>query len=233
MKTSAREEWRDKQRASAGLPGQPQMAARARERGERDSAVHTRDRLTVDLCGIASAVKAEAKARRLTLAAFARVALVASLQEAADDARTLSSMGDDDGQTVKLTLRLPAPQASWLVEHARAAGLSYGTFLASVIEGAPCPASLAEAVRSLTESTDQMAVLARDLNAGMRLLASAKIEEARKYRQQVVVLFDEVRQHLRLTSALAGEVRRAVRFRATDSNRSWSHGSNDERALNR
>jgi hypothetical protein len=52
----------------------------------------------------------------------------------------------------------------------------------------------------------------------MRLLGVAKIEEARKYRQQVVVLFDEVRQYLRLTSALAGEVRRAVRFRLRDSN---------------
>jgi hypothetical protein len=219
MKMIRKEEWRDKLRASAGLPGQQQMAAGARERGQRDSAVHTRDRLTVDLRGIGTAVKAEAAGRHLTLAAFARMAMVASLKQAADDAKPSSGMRDDAGQTVKLTLRLPVRQASWLVEHARAAGLPYGTFLASVIDGAPCPGSLAEAVRLLTESTDQMAVLSRDLNAGMRLLGAAKIEEARKYRQQVVVLFDEVRQYLRLTSALTGEVRRAVRFRLRDSNR--------------
>ena len=218
MKLIGKEGWRDKQRASAGLPGQQQMAAGARERGEHGIAIHSRDRVTVDLRGIGSAVKAEAAARHLTLAAFARMAIVASLKQTADDATLLNSMGDDDGQSVKLTLRLPVREASWLVEHARAAGLSYGTYLASVIDGAPCPGSLAEAVRSLTESTDQMAVLSRDLNAGMRLLGAAKIEEARKYRQQVVVLFDEVRQHLRLTSALAGEVRRAVRFRLKDSN---------------
>ena len=192
------------------------MAAGACARGERDSATHARDRLTVDLRGIGSAVKAEAAARHLTLAAFARVALVASLRQTATDANS-NAVGDDDGQTVKLTLRLPIREASWLVEHARAAGLSYGTFLGSVLAGAPCPGSLAEAVRSLTASTDQMAVLSRDLKAGMRLLAGARIEETRKYRQQVVVLFDEVRQHLRLTSALAGEARRAVRFRLTDS----------------
>lgn len=210
--------WRDKQRASAGLPGQQQMAAGARERGEHGIAVHPRDRVTVDLRSIGSAVKAEAAARHLTLAAFARMAIVASLKQSADDATPLNSMGDDNGESVKLTLRLPVREASWLVEHARAAALSYGTYLASVIDGAPCPGSLAEAVRSLTESTDRMAVLSRDLNAGMRLLGTAKIEEARKYQQQVVVLFDEVRQHLRLTSALAGEVRRAVRFRLKDSN---------------
>jgi len=77
-----------------------------------------------------------------------------------------------------------------------------------------------------------MAVLSRDLNAGMRLLAGARIEETRKYRQQVVVLFDEMRQHLRLTSALAGEVRRAVRFRLIDSGPTSTWG-NDERALER
>ena len=80
------------------------------------------------------------------------MAMVASLRQTASDANS-NAMGDDDGQTVKLTLRLPVREASWLVEHARGAGLSYGTFLTSVIDGAPCPGSLAEAVRSLTEST--------------------------------------------------------------------------------
>ena len=95
-----------------------------------------------------------------------------------------------------------ARPAGWS-SSARAAGLSYGTFLASVIDGAPCPGSLAEAVRSLTESTNQMAGLSRDLNVLMRFLAGAKLEETRKYRQQLSVLLDEVRQHMRLTSALA------------------------------
>ena len=181
-------------------------------------AVDARDRVTVDLRGLGLAVKAEAAARHLTLAAFARAAMVETLNRTADDTKPLNGGGDKEGQLVKLTLRLPLRQVSWLVEHARAAGLSYGTFLASVIDGAPCPGSLAEAVRSLTESTDRMAALSRDLNAVMRLLAGGEIEEVRKYRQQVFGLFDEVRLHMRLTSALAGEVRRAVRFRLRDSN---------------
>ena len=230
MKMVRGEERRDKPRASARPPGQPQTAAGASERGADARTVHSRDRLTVDLRGIGSAVKAEADARHLTLAAFARMALVSSLKQTVDDARSTHPSGDDDGQTVKLTLRLPIRQAHWLVEHARAAGLSYGTFVASVIDGAPCPGSLAEAVRALTESTDQMAALARDLKEGARLLGAARIEETRRYRQQLVVLFDEVRQHLRLTSALAGEVRRSFRFRLTNS--SSTKWSNDERTVN-
>jgi hypothetical protein len=183
-------------------------------------AIDSRDRVTVDLRGLGLAAKEQAAARKLTLAAFARMAIVEKLKATTDKAETPELGCSDDGPSVKLTLRLPMREASWLVEHARAAGLSYGTFLASVIDGSPCPGSLAEAVRSLTESTDQMAGLSRDLNALMRFLAGAKLEETRKYRQQVSVLFDEVRRHMRLTSALAGEVRRAVRFKAPDSNRS-------------
>ena len=197
-------------------------------------AVHARDRVTVDLRGIGSAVKAEAAARNVSLAAFARAAMVEALKQTVDEPKDLGEIVPDDGQTIKLTLRLPMSEAGWLVEHARAAGVSYGTFLVSVIDGAPCPGSLAEAVRSLTESTDQMAALSRDLSAGIRLLGAAKIEETRKYRQQVVVLFDEVRQHLRLTSALAGEVRRAVRFRRSGAPKSvLMKGSNHDRALDR
>jgi hypothetical protein len=80
MKMIGKEEWRDKQRASEGLPRQQQMAAGARERGEHDMAVHSRVRVTVDLRGIGSAVKAEAAARNLSLAAFARAWFSAHLQ---------------------------------------------------------------------------------------------------------------------------------------------------------
>jgi hypothetical protein len=177
-------------------------------------AVDPLDRVTVHLRGLGPAVKAEAAARNLTLAAFARAAMVEFLQHTAE-AGPMIGVGDD-GQLVKLTLRVPLRQASWLVEHARAAGLSYGTFLASVIDGAPYPGSLADAVRSLTGSSDQMATLSRDLHYVFRMLRHGTKPEIEPYRQRVIGLFDEVRQHLRLTAGLAAEVRRAVRLKPTD-----------------
>jgi len=183
-------------------------------------ATDSRDRVTVDLRGLGQVVKEQAAARKLTLAAFARIAIVEKLNPTTDHAEPPDLNCPGDGRSVKLTLRLPMREANWLVEHARACGLSYGMFLASVIDGAACPGSLAEAVRSLTESTDQMAGWSRDLNALARLLAAGKLEETRKYQQQLAVLLDEVRRHMRQTAALAGEVRRAVRFQAPDSHRS-------------
>ncbi len=179
-------------------------------------AIDSRDRVTVDLRGLGPAAKEQAAARKLSLAAFARMAIVEKLTPTTDQAETSDMDCIDDGLSVKLTLRLPVREARWLVQHARAAGLSYGTFLASVIDGAPCPGSLAEAVRSLTESTDQMGGLLRDLNLLTRYLAGAEPGEIRKYRQQLSLLLDEVRRHMRLTSALASEVRRVVRFKAPD-----------------
>jgi hypothetical protein len=189
-----------------------------------------RDRVTVDLRGLGPAVKAEAAARNLTLAAFSRAAIVESLRHRADEWSSASGVSGNDGKSVKLTLRVPLAQASWLVEHARGAGLSCGTFLASVIDGAPCPGSLAGAVELLTASSDQMAALSRDLNSFMRLLRQGNAVEVEKYRQRVMSLFDEVREHMRLTAGLAAEVRRAVRFKtaasvAIDEGERHEHGT--------
>ena len=173
----------------------------------------SRDRVTVDLRGLAPAVKAHASALNMTLAAFARAAMVDALKQAEADPLHLSQAGGpDDGQPVKLTLSLPLRQASWLVEHARAAGLSYGTYLASVIGGTPAPGGLGEAVRALSASTAQLAALSTDLNEYVRLLRRLNYEEAEKYGQRVVSMFDEVRQHVRLNAALSADVRAAVRW---------------------
>jgi hypothetical protein len=173
-----------------------------------------RDRVSVDLRGLAPAVKAHASARKMTLAAFARAAMVEALKQAeVDPFHLLRGDGLDNGQAVKLTLSLPLRQASWLVEHARASGLSYGTYLASMIDGAPAPGGLGEAVRALTASTNQLAALSTDLTDFVRLLRQARSSEAEKYRQRVMSLVDEVRQHMRLDAALSAEVREVVRWK--------------------
>ena len=56
------------------------------------------------------------------------------------------------------------------MEHARASGVSYGTYLASLIDGAPYPGGLADAVRALMASTDQMASYSTDFQAFLGLI---------------------------------------------------------------
>jgi hypothetical protein len=170
--------------------------------------------VTVDLRGLAPAVKAHASARNMTLAAFARAAMVEALKQAEVDPFHLGPPGGpDDGPPVKLTLSVPLRQASWLVEHARAAGVSYGTYLASLIEGSPYPGSLGEAVRAVTASTAQMAALSSDLNDFVRLLRRNEFAGAEHYQLRVASLFDDVRRHMRLHAALAAEVKAALHWK--------------------
>ena len=180
----------------------------------------SRDRVTVDLRGLTSAVKAHASARNMTLAAFVRAAMVDALKQAEADPFHLPQGGMDDGQPVKLTLSVPLRQASWLVEHARAAGLSYGTYLASVIDGTPAPGGLGDAVRAMTAATDQLAALSTDLNEFVRLLHRSDFAEAESYRLRIASLSDDVRRHMRLDAALSAEVREAVHWRAAKRNSS-------------
>jgi len=182
-------------------------------------AVDSRDRVTVDLRGLGPAVKAAAAARNLTLAAFARAAIVESLQGGADAPASSSWNRVDVGQPVKLTLTLPLRQASWLVQRARATGVSYGAYLASMIDGQPFPGSLADAVSALMASTDQLAAVSTDFTAFLGLIRQGRSAEAERYREAVVWYFGEIQKHIKLTSALAAEVRRAVRFRPPETNR--------------
>ena len=52
----------------------------------------------------------------------------------------------------------------------------------------------------------------------MRLLRRLNYAEAEQYRQRVVSMFDEVRQHMRLDAALSAEVRAAIRWKPAKPN---------------
>jgi hypothetical protein len=147
-------------------------------------AVASRDRVGVDLRGIGDAVRAAARARQTTLAAFAREALVEAIGPLSTPpielAKTL-----DPSEIVKLTLRLPSPDAELLVLKSAACGLSYGALVARLVRNAPLPAPAADrgADRdALIASTDHLAELAADLNALIRMLRTANSQGAERYR---------------------------------------------------
>jgi hypothetical protein len=111
-------------------------------------------------------------------------------------------------QAVKLTLRMRPRAAHLLVQRARAAGLPYGAYVGTLFDGAPAPALAAdhkEAMTALGVSTEQLATLSIDINALFRLFAHGSSVEARKYRDRIEGLADEVRHHLQLSSRLMAE----------------------------
>ena len=165
-----------------------------------------RERVTVDLRGIADTVRQAAAARGQTLAVFTREALVARI-EPVNGSTVRAKPGEErDAQHhVKLTLRLHPREALRLGTTARTLGLSYGDFVARLVAGAPLPAPVhdREADRAaLLASTDQVAAIAADLRAFLRLLAKADAGGIQPYRNQMQALDAELYRHLDLASRL-------------------------------
>lgn len=178
-----------------------------------------RDRVTVDLRGLADAVRIAAAGRGQTLAAFARGALIAQMDPARDAAvgppappALAPSLAVRNGpaQPVKLTLRLPEADAQRLVDLARKLGLSYGDVVARLVVGAalPEPSHEREADRAaLLASTDQIAAISADLRLFLRLLAKSDAKGMQPFRDRIHRLDADVYRHLDLASAFIAKNR--------------------------
>ena len=164
----------------------------------------SRDRVGVDLRGIGDAVRAAARARRITVAAFARDALV----EAIGRLSTLPEASPVDfgqAEIVKLTLRMRRPEADALILTAVGLGLSYGEYVARLVKKTPLPMPARERAAdraALMASSDSLAALSVDLAAFMRLLRMGKSDEIEKYRRRIDTVDQEIRRHLDRVSAL-------------------------------
>ena len=170
----------------------------------RRMALTSRDRVGVDLRGIGDAVRAAARARHSTVAAFAREALV----EAIGQPSTLpESIAAEFGRAeiVKLTLRLREPEAEALILNATGLGLSYGEYVARLVRQTPLPRPATERAAdraALMASSDNLAALSVDLGTFMRLLRMGKSTEVEKYRRRIETVDLEIRRHLDQVSAL-------------------------------
>ena len=162
------------------------------------------DRVTIDLRGIGDAVRSAAANRGLTIAAFAREALVSALSEAPP----LRELPDAPAQrlhgTVKLTWRMDVRAAEALAANARTLGLSYGQYVGYLVSAAPLPAPLAQRAddrAALQASTDHVAVLAREISEVLRVArAGRSAEEVKQRTDHIRDLVVDVRRHLDLAS---------------------------------
>jgi hypothetical protein len=170
----------------------------------------SRDRLTVDLRGIGDAVRAAAACRGMGVAQLVRRAVVMSLDLRATAAVAARSYRQTPGrapaqETAKLTLRLPRAHANALTLNAGALGLSYGDYVARLVDGSRLPQPLAERQAdraALLASNDRVAALSTDLVALVTLLRQAKVEQARLYRDRLETADAEIRRHVDRASAL-------------------------------
>jgi hypothetical protein len=174
-----------------------------------------RDRVTIDLCGIADAVRAAAQARDVTVAVFARQTLIAALP--ADVATLLprtEAHGDVSG-TVKLSVRLSHDDSALLATQAAMLGLSQARLVALLVRGTDLPRPARERASdraALRASTEQLAALSVDLQQFMRLLRRADSQGLERYRQRIMSVHTVIRAHVDRASAfLAQSDRHPVR----------------------
>lgn len=188
------------------IGGPPVNGCHAASGARFDVASPSRDRVTIDLRGIGDAVHAAAACRGMGVAQLVRRAVVMSLDLRATAAVAVGSDGQTPGQaTVKLTLRLPQAHADALMLNAGALGLSYGEYVARLVDGSRLPQPVVERQAdraALLASNDRMATLSTDLVALVTLLRQAKVEQARPYRDRLETADAEIRRHLDQASAL-------------------------------
>jgi hypothetical protein len=167
-------------------------------------ALPSRDRVGVDLRGIGDAVRAAARVRQITLAAFAREALVEALGQSLMHPEGIAAEFGR-AEIVKLTLRLREREAEALILNAAGLGLSYGEYVGRLVRQTPLPMPAAERAAdraALMASSDNLAALSVDLGTFMRLLRMGKSADVEKYRARVQAVDLDIRRHLDRVSAL-------------------------------
>lgn len=174
-----------------------------------------RDRITVDLRGLSEAVKAQAVAHNLTLAAFARSALVAAVGEPLPHDKRVELRATVAGsRTVKITLRVAEPIADAFMLRAGAAGVTYAECLMRLLQDAPTlhtAADRANELVALATSNDRLATMATDMKEFVRLMRVADSPNVNAYRDRMATLIDDLRQHLDVASDLMMALRPAAR----------------------
>lgn len=178
-----------------------------------------RDRITVDLRDAGEVVHQRAVAQGMTVAAFARRALLGAARDAPEPSEPSAPDEVPARGTVKVTVRLPIDHALLLATRARRADVSQGRYLAGLIEGTPVLTSpdRREALAALVRSTDQLAILCTDLNAFMRLLRIGARKELEPYRARMASLTAEVHGHLEVAGRFLANVSKTAATRATSS----------------
>ena len=174
--------------------------------------VATRECFTVDLRGLRAALAARAARDGLTESDVLRCVLAAAL---GTDLAVLPGPAGDRAVAqlpvarVKLSARLMRPAANRLDQGARAAGLSRGAYLARLIQGAPPVASSADRAAlftALNKSSEELAVMSRDINHLTQLLRQGAGQAAKSYAERHETLDRDVRSHLALAAAVLAEL---------------------------
>ncbi len=176
-------------------------------------AQRSRDRVTIDLCGIGDAARAAAQAHGTTLAVFARQALIAALPSSVGALLPQVEPRGEVGGTIKLSVRLSQDDSALLATQAVTLGLSQARLIAMLIRRAELPRRSIErdADRAaLRASTEQLATLSVDLQQFLRLLRRGSKEGVTRYAERLQAVDVDLHAHLNRASAFLADGHRGA-----------------------
>ena len=168
----------------------------------------SREFFTLDLRGLRAGLRARAASQGLTESAAVRSILAAALGAERSDS-SAPSAGPATTPEIKLSVRLPRTAASRLNRHARAAGLSRGVYLTRLIDGAPpvvASSDRAAMFNALNASSNELALLSRDMNHLTQLLRQGSFVAAREYTARHGSVDRIVQAHLALAAPILSEL---------------------------
>jgi hypothetical protein len=168
----------------------------------------SREFFTLDLRGLRAGLRSRAASLGLTESLVARGILAAALGVERIDSSGPSA-GPMTTPQIKLSVRLPRTAASRLDRHARAAGLSRGVYLTRLIDGAPpvvASSDRAAMCNALNVSSNELALLSRDMNHLTQLLRQGSSAAARSYTARHGSVDRIVQAHLALAAPILAEL---------------------------
>jgi hypothetical protein len=209
---------RESEHQQLDLLGSATVAANLASAPRKPGRGNARDRVSVDLRGLGNRLRAQAQRQRTTPAALTRRAVLLLLNDHPTGGEPAITVPVDAATrgVVKVTLRVSGAHAASLTSRARAADMSQGDYVSSLLDGmvpAAMPADHASTVTALMASTDRVAALSADLYAFLRVLGRASVPQLEPYRASITSLTKDVRQHLAVAAALVAELRPARRPR--------------------
>ena len=171
----------------------------------------SREFFTLDLRGLRAGLRARAARQGLTESAVVRGILAAALDAKHGDSSVPSAgaVSPMIAPQVKMSVRLSRTAASRLDRHARAAGLSRGVYLTRLIDGAPsvvASSDRAAMFNALNASSNELALLSRDMNHLTRLLRQGSFQAAGEYTARHDSVDRIVQAHLALAAPILSEL---------------------------
>ncbi len=175
----------------------------------------SRDRISVDLHGLRSALVERARARRASVSVLVREAVERELGliDGSKEPGSATLPAASWGPTVKLSIRLTSGEAERFDAGARRAGLSRSAFLAGLLADVPAlsggGSSRLDCLAALTASSAELSTLSRNINHLTALLRKGEVRPAQEYRRMLDTLGDDVREHLSLAASVLATLRPA------------------------